>query len=156
MLRAVGCRPPAAGCRLPKISMLLRFIALISAVYDISAGVTLLFFRDVLTSWFGVQAAQPPIHADLNAIFVTVVGLGYVGPLIYPERYRAYLWVFGVGLKGAGAIAFVSDFLTRDSPASYLLFAACDGALAVATLLILWAWPVATPLTAAPSSRPGT
>jgi hypothetical protein len=42
-------------------------------------------------------------------------------------------------LKGAGAIAFVLDYLIRHSPASFLLFAASDGALAVATLWILMA-----------------
>ncbi len=135
---------------------MLRLIALISAVYDISVGVTLFFFRDVLQSWFGVYAPQPPIHVDLNAVFVTVVGIGYLGPLVHPERYRAYLWLFGVVLKGAGALAFVVDFLTRDSPSSYLLFAACDGGLAVATLLTLLSWPATTPVTAVTSSRPGT
>jgi hypothetical protein len=131
---------------------MLRLIALISAIYDITVGITLLFFRDVLQAWFGVYAPQPPIHVDLNAIFVTTVGIGYVGPLVHPERYRAYLWLFGVVLKSAGAIAFVIDFIARDSPASYLLFAACDGALAVATLLVLLSWPAKV----APSSHPGT
>ena len=42
----------------------------------------------------------------------------------------------GPFLKGAGAIAFVIDYLARGSPASFLLFAASDGALA---LLTLWA-----------------
>ena len=39
-------------------------------------------------------------------------------------------------LKGAGAIAFLLDYTFRGSPASFLLFAAADGALA---LLTLWA-----------------
>lgn len=130
---------------------MLRLIALISAIYDVSVGVTLFFFRDLLQSWFGVLAPQPPIHVDLNAIFVTVVGIGYLLPLRDPDRYRALLWLFGPVLKGAGAIAFVADFLIRDSPASYLLFAACDGGLAVATLLALLAWPAT-----ASSSHRGT
>jgi hypothetical protein len=116
---------------------MLRFIALISAIYDISVGVTLFFFRGILQTWFGVAAPVPPIHVDLNAIFVTVVGIGFLLPLLDPDRYRAYLWLFGPLLKGAGAVAFVWDYLTRTSPASYLLFAASDGALAIVTLMVL-------------------
>ena len=39
-------------------------------------------------------------------------------------------------LKGAGAAAFLIDFLVRHSPPSFLLFAVSDGTLA---LLTLWA-----------------
>jgi hypothetical protein len=131
---------------------MLRLVALISAVYDISVGLTLFFLRPFLLVWFGVPVPQPPIHADLNAVFVTVVGLGYLLPLWDPDRYRALLWLFGPILKGAGALLFVADFMIRDSPASYLVFAACDGGLAVATLLVLLAWPA----TALPSSHRGT
>ena len=49
---------------------------------------------------------------------------------------RAYMWVMGPLLKGAGALAFVADYLRRGSPSSFLLFAASDGTLA---LITLWA-----------------
>ena len=116
---------------------MLRTVAAISLVYDIGVGLTLLFFRDLLQLWFGVPAAQPPIHVDLNAIFVTSVGVGYLLPYRDPVRYRAYMWIFGVALKTAGAVAFVLDYLLRGSPASFLLFAASDGALAAITLAAL-------------------
>jgi hypothetical protein len=125
---------------------MLRFIALISAIYDVGVGVALFVLRERMQAWFGVGAPMPPIHADLNALFVTTVGVGYLLPLRDPEGYRAYLWLFGVALKGAGAVAFIVDYVMRDSPASYLLFAAGDGLLAVATLLVL---------TVVPSSRRG-
>jgi len=47
--------------------------------------------------------------------------------------------VMGPLLKGAGALAFVLDHVMRDSPRSFLLFAASDGALAVWTLWALLA-----------------
>ena len=47
------------------------------------------------------------------------------------------MWVMGPFLKGAGAIAFLLDYLLRGSPASFLLFAASDGALALVTLWAL-------------------
>ena len=93
--------------------------------------------RGLLITWFGVPAPQPPIHADLNAIFVTAVGIGYLLPYRDPERYRAYLWLMGPLLKGAGAIAFVLDYLFRGSPSSFLLFAISDGVLGLVTLIAL-------------------
>lgn len=116
---------------------MLRTVALISLVYDVSIGVALLFLRPQLQAWFGVPEAVPPIHVDLNAIFVTAVGVGYWLPFRDPKRYRAYLWIFGVGLKSAGAAAFLADYWLRGSPASFLLFSASDGAVALLTLIAL-------------------
>jgi hypothetical protein len=114
----------------------LRLSAALSAVYDILIGAALLAGRPVLVQLFGLPDPVPPIHADLNGLFALAVGVGYVLPLRDPERYRAYLWLMGPCLKGAGAILFVVDHLMRGSPASFLLFAVGDGSLA---LLTLWA-----------------
>jgi hypothetical protein len=88
-------------------------------------------------SLFQLPAPIPPIHADLNALFVTTVGIGYFWPYKDPQRYRWYLWLMGPLLKGAGATTFVLDYFLRGSPASFLLFAACDGLLALWTLIAL-------------------
>jgi hypothetical protein len=117
----------------------LRAIALISGIYDITVGVSLTLGRPLLMSLFQLPAPVPPIHADLNALFVTTIGVGYLWPYRDPERYRGYLWVMGPVLKGAGAATFVADYLLRGSPPSFLLFAACDGVLAIATLYALLA-----------------
>ena len=45
--------------------------------------------------------------------------------------------MMGPLLKGAGAAAFLLDYFLRGSPASFLLFAASDGALAIAALVAL-------------------
>jgi uncharacterized membrane protein YfcA len=115
----------------------LRAIALVSGIYDIAVGVSLALGRPLLMSLFGLPAPIPPIHADLNALFVATVGIGYWWPYQDPERYRWYLWLMGPVLKGAGAATFVADHLLRGSPRSFLLFAACDGLLAVVTLWAL-------------------
>jgi hypothetical protein len=127
----------------------LRFISLFSFFYDVSVGVMMSVGRGLLVDWFGVTPPQPPIHADLNAVFATIVGLGYLLPYRDPERYRAYLWLMGPLLKGVGAIVFVLDYLLRCSPPSFLLFAASDGALALVTLIAL----VQTRSTAASPTR---
>jgi hypothetical protein len=115
----------------------LSTIAAISGLYDFIVGAFLLLAPDRLASLFGVPPAHPPIFANLNALFLLAVAAGYVMPWRDPERYRGYLWVMGPGLKGAGALAFVLDYLLRDSPRSFLLFAASDGALALLTLIAL-------------------
>jgi hypothetical protein len=54
-----------------------------------------------------------------------------------PQHHRAYLWIFGPLLKGAGAILFIWEHQVNGAPSSYLLFASTDGALALATLVAL-------------------
>jgi hypothetical protein len=116
--------------------LVLRRISALSGVYDVLVGAALLAGRPVLVQLFGIPAPAPPIHADLNGLFTLVIGAGYLLPYRDPERYRAYLWLMGPLLKGAGALLFVADYLLRGSPASFLIFALGDGSLA---LLTLWA-----------------
>jgi hypothetical protein len=124
---------------------MLRAIALISGIYDVAVGASLVLGRPLLMSLFQLPAPVPPIHADLNALFVTTVGIGYWWPYRDPQRYRWYLWLMGPVLKGAGAATFIADYLLRGSPPAFLLFAVCDGTLAVLTL---WALLAAKPASA--------
>lgn len=87
-----------------------------------------------MASLFGVPPPSPRIFGDLNGLFLLSVGAGYVLPWRDPQRYRAYLWIMGPMLKGAGAAIFVAHYLSGVAPASFLLFAASDGALALLTL----------------------
>ena len=116
---------------------MLSKVALISGLYDTVVGAFLLFAADRLASLFGVAPAAPRIFSDLNGLFLLAVGAGYYLPWRDPARYRGYLWVMGPLLKGAGAALFLLDYLVRGSPASFLLFAASDGALAALTLWAL-------------------
>lgn len=118
--------------------MRIRTIAAISLVYDGLVGVLLLAGRPLLVQLFSVPPPQPPIHADLNGVFLLSVSLGYLIPYFDPDTRagRGYLWVMGPFLKGLGATTFLLDYVIRHSPASFLIFAASDGALA---LLTLWA-----------------
>ena len=116
---------------------MLSRIAAISGLYDGVVGALLLCVPGWLARTFGVPPAHPRIFSDLNGLFLLAVAIGYYLPCKDPERYRGYLWVMGPFLKGAGALAFVLDYSLRGSPASFLLFAACDGALALATLYAL-------------------
>ena len=116
---------------------MLSAIAAISGLYDFLVGAFLLLAAGHMAAIFGVPPANPPIFSDLNGLFLIAVGIGYALPWREPERYRAYLWIMGPGLKGAGAAAFLLDYFLRGSPRSFLLFAASDGTLALLTLVAL-------------------
>jgi hypothetical protein len=116
---------------------MLSIVAAISGLYDSIVGAVLLIAPDSLASLFGVPAASPRIFSDLNGLFLIAVGVGYYLPWRDPDRYRAYMWIMGPLLKGAGATIFLLDYAFRGSPASFLLFAASDGTLALLTVVAL-------------------
>lgn len=130
----------------------LRAIAAVSGVYDALVGVMMLAGRPVVARLFQVPLPVPPIHADLNGVFLIAVALGYLIPYREPESSgaRMYVWVMGPLLKGAGALTFVLDYVYRGSPPSFLLFAASDGTLA---LLTLWALATSSSRTSARQTR---
>jgi len=115
----------------------LRAVAAVSGIYDLTVGFVMLLGRPLLARVFDVPLPQPPIHADLNAVFLLAIATGYLIPFRDPDRGRAYLWVMGPLLKGGGATAFILDHLLRHSPRSFLLFAASDLTLALVTLWAL-------------------
>jgi len=118
---------------------MLRAIAAVSGIYDALVGATMILGRPLLARLFDVPLPTPPIHADLNGIFLLSVAAGYLIPYREPESTggRAYLWIMGPLLKGAGALAFIVDHFVRGSPRSFLLFAVSDGTLALWTLAVL-------------------
>ena len=118
---------------------MLSLVAGISGLYDFVVGALLLLAPGALASAFGVPPASPRIFSDLNGLFLISIGIGYYLPWREPERYRGYMWVMGPVLKGAGATLFLLDYALRGSPASFLLFAASDGSLALLTLYALLA-----------------
>ena len=113
---------------------MLRLIALLSGLYDTLLGALLLGAADRLAPAFNIPLPTPRVLSDTNGLFLLCIGIGYVLPLRDPVRYRAYLWIMGPLLKGAGAAIFLLDFLLRGSPAAFLLFAVTDGILAIWTL----------------------
>jgi hypothetical protein len=119
----------------------LRLVAAVSGIYDACVGVLMLAGRPLLSQVFSVPLPEPPIHADLNGVFLLSIAAGYLITYRDPDTRggRAYLWVMGPMLKGAGALAFIADYFIRHSPRSFLLFAASDGTLAVLTLWALLA-----------------
>jgi hypothetical protein len=116
---------------------MLSVVAAVSGIYDVLLGVAMLAGRGSLAQLFGTPVPIPPIHADLNGLFLIAIGVGYAWPWRDPQRYRWYLWVMGPFLKGAGALAFILDVAVRHSPVTFLALAASDGGLAFVTLVAL-------------------
>ena len=85
----------------------------------------------------GAGAPSPVINAQLNGLFTVTLALGYFWAAADVEARRGYLWIAGVAAKAAGSLLFVVDHFARGSPASFLLFAATDGTLALVTLVLL-------------------
>jgi hypothetical protein len=112
-------------------------VAAVSGIYDIALGLALLAARGLLQAAFELPPPAPPVHADLNGIFLLAVGVGYLLPVRRPDLYRGYLWVMGPLLKGAGSVLLLADHWLRGSPAAFLLFALTDGTLALWTLWAL-------------------
>jgi hypothetical protein len=121
----------------------LQIVAAVSAIYDALVGVLMLLGRPLLAQLFSVRLPEPPIHADLNGVFLLSIAAGYLITYRDPDSSggRAYMWVMGPALKGAGALAFVADYVQRGSPRSFLLFAVSDGTLALITLWALLSRP---------------
>lgn len=117
--------------------MSLRTLALVSGVYDLLLGLPLLFAAPQVARLFGAPEPVPVVNAWLNGVFTLALAAGYFWAASDPAARRGYFWVAGVFAKGLGAVVFVLDHFLSGSPATFLLFAATDGTLAVLTLVLL-------------------
>jgi hypothetical protein len=115
----------------------LRALALVSGLYDLVLGVTMLFFAREAAQLFGAPDPTPLLNAQLNGVFALSLAAGYFWAREDIVARRGYFWVAGVLAKALGALLFVVDHVTQGSPVSFLLFAATDGTLALLTLFLL-------------------
>jgi hypothetical protein len=117
--------------------MALRRLALVSGLYDIALAVPMLLAAPAVARLMGAPPPVPLINAQLNGVFTLSLALGYFWAAGDVEARRGYFWVAGVFAKALGSALFVLDHFVQGSPASFLLFAATDGSLAVVTALLL-------------------
>lgn len=117
--------------------MTLRGLCLVSGVYDLLLAAPMLLFPVATARLFGAPDPVPVLNAQLNGVFALSLAAGYFWTMGDAEGRRGYLWAAGVLAKGLGAGLIVADHFLRGSPASFLVFAASDGALALLTLALL-------------------
>jgi hypothetical protein len=122
--------------------MSLRALALVSGVYDLLLGIGMLTAAPALAQLFGAPAPVPLVNAWLNGVFTLTLAGGYFWAAGDVVARRGYLWWAGVFAKSLGAVVFLVDHYVNGSPASYLLFAASDGTLALLTLALLLKQPL--------------
>ncbi len=108
-----------------------------SGIYDLLLAAPLLLLPVVTARLFGAPDPVPVVNAQLNGVFTLSLGVGYFWAMTDVEARRGYLWVAGVLAKTLGATVFVLDHLLRGSPPTFLVFAACDGTLALLTFALL-------------------
>jgi hypothetical protein len=117
--------------------MSLRTLALVSGVYDLVLGVSMLAAAPLLARLFGAPAPVPLVNAWLNGVFALTLAGGYFWAAQDITSRRGYLWWAGVFAKTLGALVFLVDHFANDSPATYLLFVVTDGTLALLTFALL-------------------
>ena len=117
--------------------MNLKTLAVLSGVYDLLLAAPMLVMAPTLARLFGAPPPVPVLNAQLNGVFTLSLAVGYFWAARDPSARRGYFWVAGVLAKGMGAALFVFDHFMQGSPASFLLFAATDGSLALVTLALL-------------------
>ncbi len=117
----------------------LRLLSLLSGWYDVALAAAMLFFSPQMAALFGAPQPVPMVNAQLNGVFTLTLGAGYFWAVRDLGARRGYLWFASVLAKGLGALLFVYDHFANGSPASFLLFAASDGSLALLTLYLLLA-----------------
>jgi hypothetical protein len=118
--------------------MNLRLLARVCGGYDLLLGLPMLLAPTLVARSFGAPEPQPVVNAQINGVFALALALGYFWAAREDARtLRGYLWIAGVFAKGLGSAVFVLDHVLRNSPSTFLLFAATDGALALWTLVAL-------------------
>jgi hypothetical protein len=117
--------------------MSLRTLALVSGVYDLLLGVSMLTAAPALARLFDAPVPVPLVNAWLNGVFTLTLAGGYFWAARDVAARRGYLWWAGVFAKGTGALVFLVDHFANGSPSTYLLFVVTDGALALLTLGLL-------------------
>jgi hypothetical protein len=118
-------------------TMTLKTLAIVSGVYDLLLALPMLVASPALAQAFGSPPPVPLVNAQLNGVFTLTLAVGYFWAAQDAEERRGYFWVAGVLAKGLGAGLFLWDHFTQGSPATFLLFVATDGLLALWTLAIL-------------------
>ena len=121
--------------------MSLRTLSILSGFYDLAIAIAMLGFARPMAEAFGAPPPVPVLNAQLNGVFALAMAAGYFWCAQDAYARRGFLWINGVFAKALGAALFVYDHFAEGSPASFLAFAASDGALALLSTFLLLRTP---------------
>jgi hypothetical protein len=113
---------------------MLQLLAIVNAVINAGLGTALLLTRGAVYGRVGLPVPLP-FHAQILAVFLIAIGVGFVPAVMDPKRQRPYLWIFGVGVRLAGGGLFLRVWLLGVT--GWLVGALAAGDLVLAVLMIL-------------------
>src|SRR2546428_13518090 len=101
----------------------MRASAAVSGICDARGGSMMLAGRPLMSQLFAVALPQPPIHADLNGIFLLSVAAGYLIPYREPDSAGGslYLLIMGPPPKGTRAPTLLPGTHGRPPPPPFRL-----------------------------------
>jgi hypothetical protein len=115
---------------------MLRLAAIACVVVNVGAGLALAATRGGVLGQMGVPPPAP-FYSDLLAVFLIASGLGFIPTINGAPHQRAYLWIFGVGVKLVAASLMANLWLSGLVGWLVAVLAAGDAALAALVLIAL-------------------
>lgn len=115
---------------------MLRLAATACVVVNVGAGLALAVTRGGILGQMGVPPPAP-LYSDLLAVFLIASGLGFLPAINGAPHQRAYLWIFGVGVKLVAASLMANLWFSGLVGWLVAVLAAADAALAALVLIAL-------------------
>jgi hypothetical protein len=115
---------------------MLRLAAIACVVVNVGAGLALAVTRGGILGQMGVPPPAP-LYSDLLAVFLIASGLGFLPTINNLPHQRAYLWIFGVGVKLVAASLMANLWFSGLVGWLVAVLAAADAALAALVLIAL-------------------
>ncbi len=130
----------------PYVSRGYRTFILTAGAYDMIVGLSLFFLYPVL--YVVMSFLDPNLemcgptspemgHLKLNGIFMFFVGMGYLFPYMNYEKFKFYIPIFGIGLRGWGGAFLIYTNLAWGLSFIYTIFGAVDLLFAVGFVFFL-------------------
>jgi hypothetical protein len=122
----------------------IRPLFIVAALYDILLGAAYFLVYPSLYAHFGIELPNHPGYVQLNALFVTIMGVGFWMVANAPARNRDLIALGSLFKVAYAGIVFV--YWARGlMPSMWLIWAVCDTLFLVAFLAALRALPKAEP-----------
>lgn len=118
----------------------IRPLFVVAGIYDLVLGIAYLFLHRTVFGWFNVLLPNHPGYVQLNALFVTIFGIGFLLVAQDPQRNRDIIRL-GVLLKLAYSGIVLTYAAMGNMPTMWIPWAICDLLFVVGFLMALRALP---------------
>lgn len=118
----------------------IRPLFVVAGLYDLILGLGYLFTYQALYRHFGVMLPNHPAYVQLNALFVTIFGIGFLLVAGAPERNRDIIRL-GILLKLAYSGIVLTYYFMGNMPSMWMIWAICDLLFVVAFVAALRVLP---------------